>query len=40
MGVAGRRPRDDIAAKIIEADHSEPNNIAKEELGYFMERSS
>ena len=31
--------RDDIATKIIEEDYSEPYNIAKEEPGYFMERS-
>ena len=31
--------RDDIATKIIEEDYSKPYNIAKEEPGYFMERS-
>ena len=38
-GCRKKTKRDDIASKIIEEDYSEPYNIAKEEPGYFMERS-
>jgi len=38
-GCRKKTKRDDIASKIIEEDYSEPYNVAKEEPGYFMERS-
>ncbi len=38
-GCRKKTKRDDIASKIIEEDYNEPYNIAKEEPGYFMERS-